>query len=122
MMTVESLGNAPRRSPGQSVPDRIRERLMDGMGLWKAQLAYGTAILEVLDANHGDRPTSVDRATTALHMYRAVEAIEEFGRALDRLENGRYGTCESCGGPITIARLEVLPQTPFCAACPPTSR
>jgi len=118
-MRLESSGKALRRSRGQaSVPDRLRKRLVDGMGLWKAQLAYDTAVLELLNANPGEDPTSVDRATTALHMYSAVEAIEEFESALVRLENGRYGTCESCREPIPIERLEVLPQTRFCAACP----
>jgi hypothetical protein len=47
-------------------------------------------MLELLDAHPGEDPTSVDRALTALHMYRAVEAIQEFERALVRLENGRH--------------------------------
>ena len=51
-------------------------------------------------------------------MYSAVEAIEEFEDALVRLDDGRYGTCQSCGRPIPTERLEVLPQTRFCAACP----
>jgi RNA polymerase-binding transcription factor DksA len=96
----------------------VRERLVDGMGLWNAQLAYDTAILELLNANSGEDSTSVDRATTALHMYSAVEAIEEFESALVRVESGRYGTCEPCGEPIPIERLKVLPQTRFCARHP----
>jgi hypothetical protein len=91
MMTLESLGPARRRTPGQTcAPDGVRQRLVDGMGRWKAQLAYHTAMLELLDAHPGEDPTSVDRALTALHMYRAVEAIQEFERALVRLENGRH--------------------------------
>jgi DnaK suppressor protein len=118
-MTLESSGRVLRRSRGEAtVADRLRERLVDGMGIWKAQLAYDTAILDLLNANPGRDPTGVDRATTALHMYSAVEAIEEFESALIRLENGRYGTCESCGEPIPIERFDVLPQTRFCAACP----
>ena len=118
-MTLESSGRVLRPSRGHaSVPDRLRERLVDGMGLWKAQLAYDTAILDLLNANPGRDPTGVDRATTALHMYSAVEAIEEFEGALVRLDDGRYGTCQSCDRPIPTERLEVLPQTRFCAACP----
>jgi hypothetical protein len=71
-MTLESLGPARRRTPGQTcAPDGVRQRLVDGMGRWKAQLAYHTAMLELLDAHPGEDPTSVDRALTALHMYRA---------------------------------------------------
>lgn len=115
----ELSGRVLRRSRGQaSVPERLRERLVDGMGLWKAQLAYDTAILGLLTASPETDPSGVERATTALHMYGAVEAIEEFEDALARLEDGHYGTCQSCGRPIPMARLELLPQTRFCAACP----
>jgi RNA polymerase-binding transcription factor DksA len=88
------------------------------MGLWKAQLAYDTTIFGLLAANPDQDPTGVQRATTALHMYGAVEAIEEFEDALVRVDNGHYGACQSCGRSIPIERLEVLPQTRFCAACP----
>jgi DnaK suppressor protein len=118
-MTVESSGRVVRRTRGQaSVRDRLRERLVDGMGMWKAQLAYDTAIVGLLEADPSKDPTGVERATTALHMFSAVEAIEEFERALVRLGDGRYGTCESCGRPIPTERLEVLPQAGSCAACP----
>lgn len=43
-----------------------------------------------------------------------LEAIEE---ALQRLENGSYGECESCGQPIEPRRLEIMPETPYCRAC-----
>lgn len=43
-----------------------------------------------------------------------LEAIEE---ALQRLENGIYGECESCGQSIEPRRLEVMPETPYCRAC-----
>ena len=43
-----------------------------------------------------------------------LEAIEE---ALNRLELGTYGLCESCGQPIEPRRLEVMPETPFCRTC-----
>jgi DnaK suppressor protein len=120
-MTLESSGRVLRPSRGQAtVPDRLRERLLDGMGMWKAQLAYDTAILDLLNANPGKDPTGVDRATTALHMYSAVEAIEEFEDALVRLDDGRYRTCQSCDRPIPTERLEI-PQIRFCAGCPTTA-
>ncbi len=85
-------------------------------------MAYDTTILGLLTANPGNDPTGVERATTARHMYSAVEALEEFEDALGRLEDGHYGTCLSCGLSIPMARLEILPQTRFCAACHPADR
>ena len=34
--------------------------------------------------------------------------------ALAKLDDGTYGTCESCGRPIADARLEAMPHTRFC--------
>lgn len=37
--------------------------------------------------------------------------------ALMSLRQGRYGLCRSCEEPISIARLQVRPETPFCFEC-----
>jgi RNA polymerase-binding transcription factor DksA len=37
--------------------------------------------------------------------------------ALQRIENGSYGTCESCGHPIPKARLNFLPYAANCVQC-----
>lgn len=44
-------------------------------------------------------------------------AIEQ---ALERIENGTYGTCEECQGSIPKARLDALPHTPVCVKCAAT--
>lgn len=48
----------------------------------------------------------------------AVDALlDEVDRALARLDDGVYGRCESCGGPIDDDRLADLPTVRTCAAC-----
>jgi len=42
---------------------------------------------------------------------RSIEA------ALRKLEDGAYGVCERCGGPISPERLAVLPHTTLCIDC-----
>ena len=37
--------------------------------------------------------------------------------ALRRIEEGRYGACTACGGPIPFERLAIFPETKTCAAC-----
>jgi len=39
--------------------------------------------------------------------------------ALARIETGDYGRCQVCGSPISPARLDILPDTPFCKECAP---
>jgi RNA polymerase-binding protein DksA len=43
-----------------------------------------------------------------------LEAIES---ALERVEEGLYGVCEECEGPIAKTRLEAIPYAPLCIKC-----
>lgn len=45
------------------------------------------------------------------------ETLEEVERALAKLDEGGYGTCEGCGKEISEARLEAMPATRFCIDC-----
>lgn len=38
-------------------------------------------------------------------------------RALERIADASYGTCESCGAPIGKARLQAFPRATLCVAC-----
>lgn len=46
-----------------------------------------------------------------------VDLLRKVERALARIEEGTYGLCESCGQPIPLARLEVLPYSTECVSC-----
>lgn len=37
--------------------------------------------------------------------------------ALERIEEGSYGVCEACEGPIQYGRLLVYPEATTCAGC-----
>ena len=37
--------------------------------------------------------------------------------ALERINNGEYGTCEACGEAITYSRLMARPVAPLCIDC-----
>jgi RNA polymerase-binding transcription factor DksA len=47
--------------------------------------------------------------------------VAEVRDALNRIERGTYGICESCGQPIASARLEALPFARFCVKCAETN-
>ncbi|MEU5879640.1 TraR/DksA C4-type zinc finger protein [Spirillospora sp. NPDC047279] len=38
-------------------------------------------------------------------------------RALERIDTGTYGICESCGKPIGKGRLQAFPRATLCVAC-----
>ena len=45
------------------------------------------------------------------------QRLKEVDESLDRIENGTYGICEECGGPISLKRLEVRPVAKYCVPC-----
>ena len=47
--------------------------------------------------------------------------LMETEAALQRIEKGTYGRCESCGGAIGRQRLLALPATRYCIACSATA-
>ena len=46
-----------------------------------------------------------------------VDLLRKVERALSRVAEKTYGICESCGNPIPVARLEVLPYATECVSC-----
>ncbi|MBA4086026.1 MAG: DNA-binding protein [Kytococcus sp.] len=47
----------------------------------------------------------------------ARTGLEQNQHALDRLEDGTYGICESCGNPIGKLRLQAYPRATLCMTC-----
>lgn len=47
----------------------------------------------------------------------AEQVISEIDGALERIEDGTYGTCSSCGEEIPLARLEANPWASLCIDC-----
>jgi RNA polymerase-binding protein DksA len=45
------------------------------------------------------------------------DLLAQVERALQRLDNGIYGTCENCGNPIGKARLQAFPRATLCVTC-----
>jgi RNA polymerase-binding transcription factor DksA len=44
-------------------------------------------------------------------------AIGEITDAIDRIQNGTFGKCETCGKVIPKSRLEAIPYTRYCVSC-----
>lgn len=47
----------------------------------------------------------------------ARTGLEQNQHALDRLDDGTYGICESCGNPIGKLRLQAYPRATLCMSC-----
>lgn len=76
--------------------------------------------IEELAADAADAVAIGDdaRLQVAKVLSKAAEAaLVEISAALDRLDDGSYGACESCTEPIPVERLEVLPTSRLCTPC-----
>jgi DnaK suppressor protein len=49
--------------------------------------------------------------------YNARDLLAQNERALQRIDGGTYGVCESCGRPIGKARLQAFPRATLCVRC-----
>src|SRR5215470_9323622 len=66
----------------------------------------------------GDLGTDSYQEEMTLGLLEAEEQlIEEVNAALERVDHGSFGRCQSCRGEIPRKRLKVLPYTRHCVAC-----
>lgn len=66
-------------------------------------------------ADSGSANVERDRAQSLSGHARRL--LTDVDRALDRMEAGSYGVCESCETHIERARLEALPYATLCMDC-----
>lgn len=72
------------------------------------------------ETNPDDDDRAIEReADEALEEKERLNHLEvqQIDAALKRIEEGEYGYCVKCGDEIAEERLDLLPQTPFCARC-----
>jgi DnaK suppressor protein len=60
---------------------------------------------------------AVERLATTATARSIFASIGDIDRALAKLADGSYGTCDRCGGAIAPERLEYRPATSVCVAC-----
>lgn len=53
----------------------------------------------------------------AVSLKNETQLLKETLAAIERIEAGTFGTCESCGEGINPERLEALPAARLCIAC-----
>lgn len=74
-----------------------------------------TSELSHLAQHSADIGTETFEREKDFSILEQVEAeLADVDRALRRLDDGTYGTCEACGQPIGDDRLEAMPAARFC--------
>ena len=66
----------------------------------------------------GDGTTEAVRRLTEVGVGSSLESSHaRVLRALQKLDDGTYGTCDACGAPIAPARLRFSPESVLCIDC-----
>lgn len=101
--------------------ERERSKLVTSLrALDERALALGEAQAEEFAA--GGEPADVASDLNQQEVELTLARVERsrlalVDDALRRLAEGRYGTCDECGGPIGLPRLQALPWAQHCRRC-----
>jgi DnaK suppressor protein len=100
----------------------MRQVLIKRRDALRKALAGDLSLLRELNAQaSGDLiDAALDSAQDEISSQLAEVESRELSRieyALERMRAGQFGTCESCGTNIPMARLNALPYATFCIKC-----
>jgi RNA polymerase-binding protein DksA len=108
--------------------DRIRGQLrgeLEGLERQQAELDDSSDVSQSdmasemgVDEDFADAGTATfDRERDFSIRNNISDLIGQVTRALEKIDEGTYGSCEHCGRPINSARLQALPHALLCMDC-----
>jgi DnaK suppressor protein len=101
---------ADRRAALEAEAAELRQKLAD--------LGFGEAGGLDFDQNFADSSqVTAERGEVEALAAKLRESLAEVQRALAKIDEGTYGTCERCGQQIAEARLEAMPSARYCINC-----
>jgi RNA polymerase-binding protein DksA len=108
--------------------DHFRRRLLDERARVQGAIDYlhkehpGSMEDETQEIPSNNHPGDVATVTLDREIDYTLEENEErvlkaIDAALERIDKGTFGLCQTCGKPIDPERLEALPHTTQCIDC-----
>jgi len=100
-----------------------REEVFENMGsIQESSLSNTSKEASGNDATYSthmaDQGTDAqEREKAFFYASRDQKHLKHLNDALERIENGTYGICKSCGKEIPFQRLEAVPITQQCVPC-----
>ena len=116
-MTGSPVPPADARTALEQDRARTRQRLAALTG------DYADIVAASLDSNADDEhdpegaTIAFERSQVGALAEQARQHLVEVDAALARLDDGTYGVCERCGGPVAPGRLEARPTARTCITC-----
>jgi len=117
------------RKLAKTTLERFKKRLEEEKERLEEQVADYERVLEEarMTESSSDRspdPGNAEASSMKLEYAKelsieqnTLDLLSKANRALERVDAGTYGVCESCGKSIPIERLEVLPYSTVCVEC-----
>jgi DnaK suppressor protein len=104
--------------------DEIRRTLVAERDGLRAQLDELTAVPRdpMAPVSFGKRvgegtTQAVERIAQVATAKRLDAKLRDVERAIAKLDQGTYGTCDGCGAPVGVERLTAMPWAVRCVAC-----
>lgn len=101
------------------IDDALREeaarQLHEEVAKFEKQLEELETVLAGMFSDHDTIQEDRDSTRQAIESTRGD--LQRAQRALDRIDDGTFGLCTSCGGPIAAPRLEAIPEAERCTNC-----
>ena len=95
--------------------EKERQSLVDAHEQHEQNLREGATTKDIAGA---DRAVEHDETRVSSRIVESEEfLLEKIGFALQRIQEGTYGICETCNKPIPFERLEAKPSVSLCVPC-----
>jgi RNA polymerase-binding transcription factor DksA len=120
------MGRAPRNTPPERTQAARVSAERKSLQIRLAALDRDTGLREQGQLAGDNTPTSdtLDTVQEAMAKEEALKArevliqrLKVLARAEEKIRDGTYGLCESCGKAIPPARLQILPEALLCVRC-----
>ena len=112
-------GKAPaKRDRLEVIRERLLSQRQELLDLYKHDLRVGQQSSDEASEDIVDRANNAYQREFMFNLSgserRLLRQVEE---ALERLDQGGYGTCDHCGEPIGSKRLKAIPWARYCVDC-----
>src|SRR5262245_44507655 len=105
----------------KAVEDKLRaerEELLVQIADLEKRAAGEDAGERVYDDIHGEPETATYERERVLSLLdNSRDLVEQVDVALEKINDGTYGICASCGKAIEAARVKALPHATLCISC-----
>ncbi|MEW6051895.1 MAG: TraR/DksA C4-type zinc finger protein [Candidatus Zixiibacteriota bacterium] len=95
-----------------------KKELLDEMGVIGTTMKESSGDLSSYSYHMADQGTdTMEREMQFMFASKSGRLVYHIDEALRRIQDGSYGTCQTCSKPISQARLEAVPHARLCIDC-----